>query len=113
MRLQLSYPPEGHVKSQDLAGELLKSLHRIRKAAQNREKMWQSVLIEMNFDIGTWSPAIVGCREREVCGFVHGDDFIFVGELMQLAWTESRLNEKLILKRKAILGDLGLSFRVS
>ena len=54
--------------------------------------------------MGTWSPAFVRCRERDVCGFVHGDDFIFVGESIHLGWTESRLNEKLIHKRKAVLG---------
>ena len=81
--------PEEQVKGEDLVGELLKSLHGTRKAAYNWEKKRQSVFIEMDFEIGTWSPAIVCCRQRDVCGFVHGDDFIFVGESMQLAWTES------------------------
>ena len=44
------------------------------------------------------------CRERELNGFVHGDDFIFMGDSVQLAWIESRLNEGLILRRHAILG---------
>ena len=39
-----------------------------------------------------------------LCGFVHGDDFIITGDSMQLSWIESRLNEGLILKRRAILG---------
>ena len=52
------------------------------------------------------------CRERELCGFVHGEDFIITGDSMQSAWRESRLNEGLILKRRAILGtdDLGFVF---
>ena len=33
-----------------------------------------------------------------------GDDFIITGDSMQLAWIESRLNEGLILKRRAIVG---------
>ena len=41
------------------------------------------------------------CRERELCGFVHGDDFIITGESMQLAWAESRPNENLILKSRS------------
>ena len=44
------------------------------------------------------------CRERALRGFVRGDDFIITGDSMQLAWIESRLNEGLILKRRAIPG---------
>ena len=111
--------PEEQVKGQDSVGDLLKSLYGTRKAAHNWGKKFQSVLFEMNFEIGTWLSANVCCRERDVCGFVHGDDFIFVGKSMQLAWTESRLNEKLILKRNAILGPddgddkTGLSWEIS
>ena len=35
---------------------------------------------------------------------MHGDDFIITGDSMQFAWIESRLNEGLILKRRAIPG---------
>ena len=99
--MAIELPPEERVQGENIVGEVLKSLYETRKAAHNWKKKWQSVLIEMNIEIGTWSPAIVCCREREVCGFVHGNDFIFVGESMQLAWTESRLNEKLILKTES------------
>ena len=34
--------------------------------------------------------------------FLHGDDCIFTGDSMQLAWAESRLYEQLILERRAI-----------
>ena len=86
-------PPEEQVKGEDLIGELLKSLCGTREAAPNWEKKWQRVIIDSGFVIGTWSLAIVCCRERELCGFVHGDDFIVTGDSMQLAWIESRLNE--------------------
>ena len=65
----------------------------------------QRVTIDGGFVIGTWSPAIMCCRERELCGFVHGDDFIVTGDSMQVAWIESRINEGLILQRWAILGS--------
>ena len=29
-----------------------------------------------SFELGAWPPAIVCCRGRELCGVVHGDDFI-------------------------------------
>ena len=72
-------------RGEDLIRELLKSLHGTRKAAHNWEKKWQRVIIDSGFVIGTWSPAIVCCRERELCGSVDGDDFIITGDSMQLA----------------------------
>ena len=102
--MAIELPPEEQVKGQDLVGELLNSLYGTRKAAHSWERKWQSGLVEMNFELGTWSPAIVCCCEREVCRFVHGDDFTFVGESTQLAWTESRVDEKPILKEEAVFG---------
>ena len=32
------------------------------------------------------------------------DDFIITGDSMQLAWIESRLNDGLLLEKRAILG---------
>ena len=88
-----------------MVGELLKSLYGTRKATHTWEKQWQRVIIDCGSVTGTWSPTIVCCRERELCGFVHGDDFIITGDSMHLAWIESRLNEGLILKRRALLGS--------
>ena len=102
--MAIELPPEEQVKGEDLIGELSKSLYGTRKAAHNWEKKRQRVIIDSGFVIGTWSLAIVCCRERELCGFVHGDDFIVTGDSMQLAWIKSRLNEGLILKRRAIQG---------
>ena len=102
--MAIELPPEEPVNGEDLIGELLKSLYGTPKAAHNGENMWQRVIVDNGFVIGTWSPAIVCCRLRELCGFVHGDDFIITGDSTQLVRRESRLNEGLILKRRAILG---------
>ena len=99
----IELPPEEQVKSEDLIGELLKSLYGTRKAAHNLEKKWQRVIINSCFVASTWPPAIVYCRERELCRCVHGDDFIITGDSMQLLWIESRLDEGLILERRTIL----------
>ena len=46
---------------------------------------------------------ITCCCERKMCGSVHKDDFVV--DSRQWAWTESpQLNEKRILRRKAVLG---------
>ena len=102
--MAIELPPEEQAKGGDLIGEILKSLFGTRKAAHNWEKNWQRVLIDSASVIYTWSPAIVCCRERELCGFVHGDDFMITGHSMQLVRGESHLNEGLIVKRRAILG---------
>ena len=102
--MAIELPPEEQVKGKDLIGERLKSLYGTRKAAHDWEKMWQRVIVHGVFVIGTWSPAIVCCRQRELRGFVHGGHFFITGDSMQLAWIESRLNEGLILKRRAIPG---------
>ena len=50
------------------------------------------------------SSTVVCCHERELCGFVHGDDFIIAGDSVQLLWIESRLKEGLNFERCADLG---------
>ena len=60
------------------------------------------MIIETNFEVGIWSPEIKCCREHKICGFVHKDEF--VEDSKQCPWTESQLNEKRILRRKAVLG---------
>ena len=41
------------------------------------------------------SSTFVCCRERELRGFVHGDDFIIItGEYVHVTWIESRLTDR-------------------
>ena len=101
--MAIELPPEEQVKGEDLIGELLKSLYGTREAAHNWEEKWQRVIIDW-FCHRYMVTSNRCCRERELCGFVQGDDFIITGDSMQSAWIESRLNEGLILKRRAILG---------
>ena len=70
--------------------------------AQLGKKKRLNVLIETSFEVAIGSPEIMCCRERKMCGFVHKDDF--VEDSKQCAWTESQLNEKRIIRRKAVLG---------
>ena len=102
--MAIELPPEEQEAGKDLVGELLKSLYGTRRAAHNWEKKWQTVFMELGFKIGVWMPAIVYHSSRDIAGFVHGDDFIMVSEGANLAWLEMRLEDKLILKRRALLG---------
>ena len=80
----------GTVAKHVCAGEI--ALRSTNDCAQVGKKKWQNVRIETNFEVAIWSPEIMFCRERKMCGFVHKDDF--VKDSRQLAWTESHLNEK-------------------
>ena len=101
--MAIELPPEEQVKGEDLIGELLKSLYGSRRAAHKWKKKRQRSSTVV-FVIGTWSPAILCSQERELCGFVHGDDFIIAGDSVTLAWIESRINKGVILMRRAIPG---------
>ena len=99
--MAIELPPEEQVKGEDLIGELLKSLCGSRKAAHNWEKKWQTIV-----DSGFCHRYMVTSNRvfRELCGFVHGDDFIIAGDSVTLAWIESRINKGVILVRRAIPG---------
>ena len=56
-------PPEVQGKGENMIGELLNSLHGHGKQAHNLENV-----ATVGFVIGTWSPAIMCCRKRELCG---------------------------------------------
>ena len=73
-----------------------------RMTVHSWENKWENVLIKTNFEVVIWSPETMCCRERQMCGFVHKDDF--VEDSKEWAWRESQLNEKKTLKRTAVLG---------
>ena len=51
------------------------------------------------------SSTVVCCHERELCGFLHEDDFIIItSDSVQLIWIASRLKERLDLERCVDLG---------
>ena len=88
--MAIELPPEGQVKDQDLVGELLKSLYGAKNTSNNWEKKWQSRyrLLSCPRFVDSFMVMTLPSLENQ-CSW---------------RWTESRLNEKLIFKRKAILG---------
>ena len=84
--------------SQDLIGDLSDSLSEIRKELHNWKTKWSRVFVNHK----PKSSTVVCCRERELCGFVHGDEFIIImGKYVQWIWSESRLKEGLDFERCA------------
>ena len=80
-----------------MTGELSNSLSEIRKETHSWKTKWRHVFVNHKPESST----VVCCHERELCGFVHGDGFIFTGDSVQLMWIESRLKEGLNLERCA------------
>ena len=80
--------PGKQVVCQDLTGELSDSLSEIRKKMDSWKAKWRRVFVNHK----PKSSTVVCCRQRELCGFVHGDDVIIItSEYVQLIWIESRL----------------------
>ena len=93
--------PGEQVVCQDLTGDLSDSLSEIRKETHSWKTKWRCVFVNHI----PQSSTVVCCHERELRGFVHGDDFILVtGDYVQLIWIDSRLKEGLNFERCANLG---------
>ena len=92
--------PDEQVVCQDLTGELSNALSEIRKETHNWKTKWRHVFVNRIPQLST----VVCCHEHELCGFVHGDDFIIAGDSVQLMWIESRLKERLNFERCVDLG---------
>ena len=93
--------PAHQVVCQDLTGELSDSLSEIRKETHTWKTKWRRVFVNHK----PKSSTVVLCRERELCGFVHGDDFIIItSDYVQLIRIEPRLKERLDFDRCADLG---------
>ena len=92
--------PGEQVVCQDLTGELSDSLSEIRKETHSWKTKWRTCVRQSQ----PKSSTVVCRRERELCGFVHGDGFIVItGDYVQLIWIESRLKEGLDFERCADL----------
>ena len=71
----------------------------VRKETRSWKTKWRHVFVNHIPQSST-----VVCRhERELYGFVHGEDFIILGDSVQLMWIESRLKERLNFERCADL----------
>ena len=75
------------------------SLSEMRQETHRWKTKWRHVFVNHK----PKSSTVVCCHERELCGFVHEDDFIITSDSVQLMWVESRLKEGLNFERCADL----------
>ena len=94
-------PTDEQVVRQYLLGDLSCSLSGMRTEACNWEKKLQEVFDDNTLLLATTYQSRSCRHERELCGFVNGDDFIIMGDSVQLTWIESRLKERLNFERCA------------
>ena len=91
--------PDDQVMCQDLTGELSNSLSEMRKETHSWKTKWRHVFVNHK----PKSSTVVCCHERELCVFVHQDNFIVTGDSVQLMLIESRLKEGLNFERRRFI----------
>ena len=89
---------EGHV------GQLRKCLYGTRDASAEWHKRWLAVLENLSFQPGVFSPCVLWHPEKLIAVFVHGDDFLCVGEVPDLEWTYEALRKEIWCEKQGILG---------
>ena len=80
-----------------LLGELSCSLSGMRTEVCNWEKKLQEVFDDNTLLLATTYQSRSCRRERELCGFVHGGDFIITGDSVQLTWNRIEAQGKVEL----------------
>ena len=80
------------------------STYGTKAAAQNWHKKVQETLATLGFSIGKVSPVLFCHPQRSLKFLVHGDDFVVLGEPVDLVWMRNELESKLEINT-TILGD--------
>ena len=85
--------PKEDPRSSDpnVCGKLRVSMYGTRDAAQNLEREYGSKLVGWGFIKGKSSPCVYHHPQRKIQIYVHGDDFVAVGDRAQLNWFQGNL----------------------
>ena len=75
-----------------------------RDAAQNWERECASKLLLWGFTKGTASSCIYYHKQRDIQLYIHGDDFVGVGENNNISWLQKQLDGAYDMKSQ-IMGD--------
>jgi hypothetical protein len=96
-------PPEAEV-GEDECGKLVHWLYGCRPAAQAWEEHYSALLGRHGFKRLTTVPVVFVHQGRDLCGVVHGDDFVWEGRDDDLDWVLKLLENEYELKNRGRLG---------
>ena len=83
---------------------LLKALYGTRDAAVNWMWAYANFMEELGFRKGAICPCIFWLEARDLVVFVHGDDFLVLGEEDELDWFRTRIEERFETKFRGRMG---------
>ena len=96
-------PTEAEVH-EDECGKLIHWLYGCRPAAQAWEEHYSALLVKEGFRRMQTVPVVFVHEQRDLCGVVHGDDFVWVGLDDDLSWVLKVLENAYELKNRGRLG---------
>ncbi|CAE8636765.1 unnamed protein product, partial [Polarella glacialis] len=88
-----------------MCGMLNKCMYGTRDAARRREETYTQHLLDLGFKQGRASPCCFTHSTRDLHCVVHGDDFTFLGDDIDLDWIQSAVALKFEIKVRGRLGD--------
>jgi len=88
----------------DVVGLLLRTMYGTRDAANAFEGFANEVMEAAGFIVGASNPCLYRKPDNPCIGWRHGDDIVICGERCTALRAESVLIEKMLIKRKALLG---------
>jgi hypothetical protein len=88
-----------------MCGMLNKCMYGTRDAAKRWEETYTQHLLDLGFKQGRASPCCFTHSTRDIQCVVHGDDFTFLGDDVDLDWIQSAVALKFEIKVRGRLGD--------
>ena len=98
--------PEEAGTDKSKVGRLLKSMYGCRDAGVNWEFAICQVMIAIGFVQGGTSPCIYRHLEKQMRAWVHGDDFVLLGYIVNVRRFFVKLQEFWLVTNRGILGPM-------
>ena len=99
--------PEEGSTDKSKVGRLLRSMYGCRDAGVNWEITICRVMIAIGFVQGRASPCIYRHLEKQLREWVHGDDSVPLGYIVNVRWFLVKLQEFWVFTNRGILGPPG------
>ena len=102
--LYVEIPKEDDLAGPDEVGLLLRTMYGTREASSAFEQFFTEIVEELGFQVGVSVTCVYWRPSDMLIIWRHGDDISIVGEEDSSELVFKALSEKMILKRRAILG---------